>query len=164
MHELAGEEDRGVETGLVKIFLGKARLAQDGTLEDIPQHLQLPRPIPILGKVSAGFPSYAREEVIGYTYHSEVPRNAYALVVRGDSMEPTIRDGDHVIFTNNGEYTPGDVLVVLNEWGEATLKRLKEKEGVNYLVPDNNIYPSLAPNEHYKIIGKVVKVVRDVRF
>jgi SOS-response transcriptional repressor LexA len=48
--------------------------------------------------------------------------------------------------------------------GDATLKRLRMKDGIKYLVPDNPASPTISPNENFKVIGKVVKVWRDVRF
>lgn len=120
--------------------------------------------IPVLGGISAGFPNIVSEEVISYISLPSAPVNSFALIVKGDSMAPTINNGDHVIFVENGYYYPGDVLVVLNEWGEATLKRLKERDGKKLLVPDNPNYPTMEPNDNYQTKGKVVAVWRQVRF
>lgn len=169
-----GAVERGEKAANSIIFFGIRRefgvdltdlAAEDGSvLTQIARGVLPARQIPVLGRISAGFPDIVAEEVTGYISMPSAPSNSFALIVRGDSMEPSIKDGDHVIFIENGAYYPGDVLVVLNEWGEASMKRLKEKEGEKYLVPDNTSYPALTPNEHYRIIGKVVKVWRDVRF
>ena len=120
--------------------------------------------IPVLGRISAGFPNIAAEEIIEYISIPGTPENSFALVVKGASMEPTFRDGDYVLFVENGEYKTNDVLIVLDEWGEAMIKRMKEKEGKRFLTSDNPAYPVVEPNEHYRIIGKVVKVWRDIKF
>lgn len=120
--------------------------------------------IPVLGRISAGFPNLATQEVIEYISIPGTPENGFALVVRGGSMEPSFRDGDYVIFVEDADYKSNDVLIVLDEWGEAMVKRLKEKGGKRYLVSDNPAYPVVEPNEHFRVIGKVVKVWRDIKF
>lgn len=120
--------------------------------------------IPVLGRISAGFPNIAAEEVIEYISIPGTPENTFALKVKGRSMWPTLYDGDYVLFVENGDYRSEDVLVVLDEWGDAMIKRLKVRDGLNFLVSDNPEYPVVEPNENYRIIGKVVKVWRDIRF
>ena len=107
--------------------------------------------IPVLGRISAGFPNIAVEEILEYISIPGTPENSFALIVKGASMEPTFRDGD-------------DVLIVLDTWGEAMVKRMKEKEGRRFLTSDNPAYPIIEPNEHYRIVGRVVKVWRDIKF
>lgn len=43
------------------------------------------------------------------------------------------------------------------------LKRYREKDGKIYLTSDNYEYPTITPNEHYKIIGKVIAVWRKIK-
>ena len=130
----------------------------------LPKSMLQVNEIPVLGRISAGWPNIAAEEIIEYISIPGTPENTFALVVKGASMEPTFRDGDYVLFVENGEYKSNDVLIVLDEWGEAMVKRLKLKEGKKFLTSDNTAYPVVEPNEHYRIIGKVVKVWRDIKF
>ncbi len=115
--------------------------------------------IPVLGKVPAGFPEQIpNDEIIEYLNLPDAPKGAYALLVKGDSMSPTIQEGDYVLFINNGEYKPGDVLICLNEWGDTMVKRLRVKEGQKVLASDNPKYKPIIPNKHFKIIGKVTDI------
>jgi repressor LexA len=129
-----------------------------------PSNVLAVNEIPVLGRISAGFPNIASQEVLDYISIPGAPKNSFALIVRGASMEPTFRDGDYVLFIENGDCGANDVLIVLDEWGEAMVKRLKEREGRRFLVSDNPAYPVIEPNEHYRTIGKVVKVWRDIKF
>ena len=145
-----------IKTGEGERYINVERLRPKSTIQI--------HEIPVLGRISAGFPSIAAEEILEYISIPGTPENSFALVVKGPSMEPTFRDGDYVLFIENGEYKANDVLIVLDEWGEAMVKRLKLKEGRKFLISDNAAYPVIEPNEHYRIIGKVVKVWRDIRF
>lgn len=121
------------------------------------------RVIPVLGRVPAGIPDIVEENVIEYIRCPEAPENSYAVIAKGESMAPTIRDGDYIIFTFGGNIVSGDIIIVNNEWGETMLKRYREKEGKVFLTSDNPEYPTITPNEHYKIIGKVVAVWRRIK-
>ena len=160
--------DRFLDATAAKIGLSKEWI-KTGQGNMVVEHL-LPKSmlqvneIPVLGRISAGWPNIAAEEIIEYISIPGTPENTFALVVKGASMEPTFRDGDYVLFVENGEYKSNDVLIVLDEWGEAMVKRLKLKEGKKFLTSDNTAYPVVEPNEHYRIIGKVVKVWRDIKF
>ena len=119
--------------------------------------------VPIISaEAPAGFPSLPpdRDRVKYYIYVPGVPENSYALKVRGDSMLPTIRDGDYVIFVPTTEVKSGDIVIVRNEWNEVVLRRYRVKNGEVLLTSDNPEYPTVKPNDEYRIIGRVVKKVR----
>lgn len=120
--------------------------------------------VPVLGIVPAGFPDHVSEEIVEYIRLPDAPTGSFALVVKGDSMSPNIKDGDYVLFIPNGDIKGGDVVVVNNEWGETMLKRYRIKDGEVILTSDNPEYPSFKPNEHSKIMGKVIKAWRELRF
>jgi SOS-response transcriptional repressor LexA len=152
-----------LKTGEGEMFASPS-ITPPGNEAPRPRGLIITNEIPVLGRISAGFPNVATEEIIEYISIPGTPENSFALVVKGASMEPSFRDGDYVIFVDDGDYRINDVLIVLNEWGEAMVKRLKEKGGKRYLVSDNPAYPVVEPNEHFRIIGKVVKGWRDLKF
>ncbi len=57
-------------------------------------------PIPVVGTVRAGYDALAFEEDYGTEYASvKDPQNYFYLVVKGDSMEPRISDGDLALIT-----------------------------------------------------------------
>lgn len=119
--------------------------------------------VPVLGRVPAGFPDQISEAIIEHISLPHAPHGSYALITKGDSMSPAIKDGDYVLFMPNGEVRNGDVVVVNNEWGDTMLKRYREKDGEVFLTSDNSEYPSLKPNKHYRIIGKVIGVWRKIK-
>lgn len=123
--------------------------------------------VPVLGRVPAGIPLEAIEDIIDY---EELPaamsgRGEYfALQIQGDSMEPKISAGDVVIVQKQDFAQNGDLVVVLVNGNDATLKRYySSKTGVK-LVPSNPKYDPLffTPEEveqlPVRILGKVIEL------
>lgn len=118
--------------------------------------------IPILGTIACGEPILAEQNVEGYMYeYSELlpAGNIFALVAKGDSMEPTIPNGSKVLIREQSEVEYGEIAAVLvNGDTEATLKRVKKQGDTILLMPDN---PKHEPyivdhNNPAKIIGKAI--------
>lgn len=122
--------------------------------------------VPILGRVAAGNPILAVEEVEGYLPYSPVKRAGdetyFALHVKGESMKNAgILDGDIVIALKTQTAFDGEIIVALIE-DEATVKRLfREKDRVR-LQPEN---PAFEPiyTQNAQILGKVIAVYRFYR-
>ena len=124
--------------------------------------------IPILGRVAAGNPIGAIEEIIGW---EEIPKKlaagstCFALRVCGRSMEPRILAGDIVIVRQQPNVDSGDIAVVLIGNEEATLKRVKkQKDGIILVANNPAVYePHFYSNREIKnspvrILGKVVEI------
>lgn len=122
--------------------------------------------VPVLGRVAAGIPILAVEEVEGYLPYSPEKRAGdetyFALNVKGESMKDAgILDGDVVIALKTQTALDGEIVVALIE-DEATVKRLfREKDRVR-LQPEN---PAFEPiySKSAQILGKVVAVYRFYR-
>jgi repressor LexA len=116
---------------------------------------------PLLEVIPENFP---QQSAPGSSYISlpNLPEGCYAIVCHGDFMAPTIRDGDLVIFTPDGEQKSGDIILVNNRWGEPILRRFRLKEEEVYLAPDNPAYAPFRPDAGTRTIGKVVEVWRKV--
>ena len=121
--------------------------------------------IPVLGKIAAGLPLYADENVEGYTY-TELNGGAeyFALRVTGDSMNALrINEGDIVIVRRQPEVENGEVAVVLVDGENATLKRFYQTESSITLMPQST-NPTHVPQVYdpaktrVDVLGKVVKV------
>lgn len=95
--------------------------------------------VPILGKVAAGVPIYAQEDVTGSVL-VEDPEGMFALRVKGDSMSPRIMDGDLVIVRAQDCAEDGDLVIALVD-DEATCKVLKRSAWGVSLIPFNTAYP-----------------------
>jgi len=118
--------------------------------------------IPILGTIACGEPILAQQNVEGYMYEfSELlpTGNIFALVAKGDSMEPTIPNGSKVLIREQSEVEYGEIAAVLvNGDTEATLKRVKKQGETILLMPDNPKHEPYIVDENNpaKIIGKAV--------
>jgi len=130
----------------------------------LPEEAMPTRKIPVLGKIPAGFPHYVAEQIIEYIALPEVPENALAIIAKGDSMSPVIKDGDYVIFLVMPiDIFSGDIVIVNNEWGETMIKRYRIKDNKPILVSENPEYPTIQPNKHYQILGKVISIWRKIK-
>lgn len=120
--------------------------------------------IPILGRIAAGAPIYAEENIEGYTF-TDLNGGAeyFALRVRGDSMNAVrIYDGDLVIVRKQDIVENGEIAAVLIEQ-EATLKRFSRSGDIVTLMPQstNPEHKPLVYNlkdTSVKILGLVVQV------
>lgn len=126
--------------------------------------------IPVLGRVVAGIPIEAITEILDYeeiTENLAATGDFFALVAKGDSMNPTIIDGDVLIIRKQDTVDDGQVGIVLIDGMDATVKRIHITAGGITLIGDN---PAVFPPHFYtndeidtlpvKIIGKVVEIRR----
>jgi len=122
--------------------------------------------IPIVGRVAAGYPILAEENIEG-TLSLDLSlikkkKDCFGLKVKGDSMiNAGIFEGDLVIISPQKECSDGDIVVALLD-DEATMKRLIRQGETVYLKPENENYSIIDINKYanFSIIGKVVGVFR----
>lgn len=99
--------------------------------------------IPVLGRVVAGIPVEAVQDVIDYEEIDEEMAKTgefFALQIQGDSMEPRIKSGDVVIVRKQDIVDSGDIAIVMVNGDDATCKKfVKHKNGVS-LVSMNPAY------------------------
>ncbi|MEO6836509.1 MAG: transcriptional repressor LexA [Candidatus Tumulicola sp.] len=119
--------------------------------------------MPILGKVAAGVPITAAENVEGEFLLPAgfLPRasNAFMLRVKGDSMiEAAILDGDLIVVRPQRTADNGEVVVAMLD-GEATVKRFYREESRIRLQPENRTMAPIYASD-VEIIGRVEAVVR----
>lgn len=119
--------------------------------------------VPLLGRVTAGLPAYAYEEVVAsipYPADRHSADSLFALRVQGDSMiEAGILDGDVIIAEKTNYAENGEIVIGLIE-DEATVKRFyREKDGYLRLQPENPLYDPIISRD-IQVIGKVVACFR----
>jgi repressor LexA len=145
------------------IELSGHRRVETSTAFDIPR-------LPLLGRVAAGGPLLAEENVEDVV---AVPESIgggadFLLTIHGDSMiEAGILDGDTIVVQRRDDARNGDIVVALagddESTDEATVKTFyREADGRIRLQPEN---AALAPiyADHVKVLGKVVGVFRSIR-
>jgi repressor LexA len=124
----------------------------------------LPPGLPLVGRVAAGQPLLADENIEDYV---EVPPIAggdegeYVLKVQGDSMKNAgILEGDYVVVHKTETARDGEIVVALLE-EEATVKRFfKESDHVR-LQPENEALEPIRSRD-VQVLGRVVGVFRRV--
>ncbi len=118
--------------------------------------------IPVVGRVTAGQPIFAEENVDEYIPIPDAmlgDGEHFILLVKGESMiQAGIMDGDYVVVRKQQEANNGDIVVAMIE-DSATVKRFYKEHGHFRLQPEN---PTMDPiyTDEVTILGKVVSLYR----
>ena len=123
-------------------------------------HIVGAKQVPILGKVTAGLPILAVEDIEGYIpYPDKSGKELFALHVDGLSMiNAGILDGDYVIAEKTPVAENGEIVVGMIG-DEATVKRFYKEKGTFRLQPENPDFEPIISDE-ITILGKVIAVIR----
>jgi len=124
---------------------------------------QQSRWVPLLGAVQAGGLEQAIEDPQGYvSVQTRGRERLFALRVRGNSMSGVgILPGDTVIVRAQSTAQNGDIVVALVE-DEATVKRLRLRQGRPELHAENPEFQPIVPDHPWTILGKVIEVHRNL--
>ncbi|MFD2628477.1 transcriptional repressor LexA [Oceanobacillus kapialis] len=122
---------------------------------------------PVIGKVTAGLPITAVENIEEFiplpTSTAGPDDNLFVLVIEGESMiEAGILDGDMVIVKQQNTAQNSDIVVAMTDENEATVKRFfKEKDHIR-LQPENATMDPLI-YDNVTILGKVIGLYRNIQ-
>lgn len=123
--------------------------------------------INVLGRVAAGIPIEAVEEIVDTEEISEEMAKTgefFGLRIDGDSMEPRMLKGDVVIVRKQDDAESGDVVIAMINGDDATCKRLRKyRDGIELISNNPSYEPMFFSNQEIqdkpvKIIGKVVEL------
>jgi repressor LexA len=141
--------------------LGAARRAEDRRMADVVE-------IPVVGRVAAGLPLLAVENVQDTVHVDKFfigqTREVFALRVKGESMiEDGIFDGDYIFVRKQLQANRGDIVVAMIE-DEATVKRYyPEGDNIRFQPANSAMQPIIVKKRDWKsvnLIGIVVGVYR----
>lgn len=127
--------------------IGSVKAGFGGTAEEIPTGKKIDLPASMLG---------GREK-----------SDYFVLRVSGDSMYPTLIDGDNILCERCTSVDSGAIAVVLYNSDEATVKKVRYTYGEDWLelVPINPMYPTKRIEgedlENCRVLGRVVKLIRN---
>lgn len=131
------------------------------------KHKKYGTTINVLGRVAAGVPIEAIEDIIDTEEISEEMASTgefFGLQIHGDSMEPKMNEGDVVIVRQQEDAESGDVVIAMINGCDATCKRLKKYADGIMLLSNNPKYdPMVFTNKEIlekpvKIIGRVMEL------
>jgi repressor LexA len=123
-------------------------------------------PVPLLGRVAAGQPIFADENIEEtYPIPAELlnnNENVFMLTVQGESMiNAGILDGDLIIVRKQDSANNHDIVVALVGDDEATVKRFFKEKTCIRLQPENDFMDPIY-SEDIRILGKVIAVFRQL--
>lgn len=158
-------------TGKIQKIADYFGIGKSDLLDDKSSLLGKPRtvgvPIKVLGRVAAGLPIEAVENIIDTEEISEdMARGGqyFGLQIHGDSMEPRMYEGDVVIVRQQDDAESGDIVIAMVNGNDATCKRLMKYAGGIALLSLNPKYEPMTFGEEeilqkpVRIIGKVVEL------
>lgn len=160
-----GHLSRLEKKGLIRRDPTKPRAIEILVDDDLPKMDKEMVRVPLIGKVTAGEPITAIENVEDYFPLPASIVNGddvYMLVVQGESMiEAGIYDGDYVIVRQQPVANNGEIVVAMTDEGEATVKRFfKEKNHIRLQPENSTMKPILLPQ--VTILGKVIGLFRNI--
>lgn len=124
--------------------------------------------VPIVGKVAAGEPILATENIedymsIGESFFSKdsLKNDNFILKVQGESMiEAGINDGDYIIVSKQSTARNGQIVVAMID-GDATVKTFYKEAGYIRLQPENSTMDPIIVKD-CQIVGKVIGLFRKI--
>ncbi|WP_265821496.1 transcriptional repressor LexA [Geovibrio ferrireducens] len=145
--------DRLAESGFIRRASSSARGIE----------LMRKRSIPVIGRIKAGMPVMAEENLEGYISLKDLVRSdSFFLRVEGDSMKNKgILDGDFALLRPSPVIDNGKIGAFrLN--GEITLKTFRRNREGMFLVPENDDYPIIPVHDgdDFEVIGILDMVLR----
>jgi len=133
---------------------------------DVVHDLRPPRPLPLVGRVAAGQPILAEEnieELVDVPAFLRRDDDDFVLRVQGDSMiEAGIFNGDFIVVHKQDQANNGEIVVAM-VGEEATTKRFYQEGRSVRLQPENpNHEPIVVNADEVHLVGKVVGVLRQL--
>lgn len=171
----------GVSSSTVSSWFSAEKMPRVEKIEALAEHfgvsvsdLLSPRntktSIPILGRVQAGVPTTAVQDVMDYI---DIPSQMatqgehFALEVKGNSMTPDFQEGDIVIVRRQPSVDDGDIAVFSVEGDDATIKEFKRAKNGIILLPHNteDFSPMIYTEQDIVslpvlVLGKVIELRR----
>ncbi|MCS7225075.1 MAG: XRE family transcriptional regulator [Armatimonadetes bacterium] len=121
--------------------------------------------LPVVSYVHAGVGYFRDPEELLLVTPEEASRADFVLKVKGESMLPTLQEGDYVGIKKQSTAASGDIVVAtLDDFDEVTIKRFRKSGTDIELVPDNPEFPVYSSRQHrIRLIGIVTWLKRIFR-
>jgi repressor LexA len=148
----------GQAAGATPVAAGAYDETDSGDARPAPQY------VPVIGRIAAGGPILAEEqieEVMPLPQSLVGAGTLFMLEVKGDSMiDAAICDRDYVVIRQQPTAENGEIVAAMID-NEATVKTLQRKEGHIWLLPHNDAYEPINGDDAV-ILGKVTAVLRRI--
>lgn len=176
----------GVSKQAVSAWLNGIKIPRMDKIETLAQYFGIPKSalleepsenivqitgaVPVVGKIAAGAPILADENIVDYLPVTvRHPEEYFALIVRGDSMiNAGIPNGSQVLVHIQDYAENGQIVACRVNGDEATLKRFRQTGGTVLLMPENpNYEPIIVPVADFasgsaEILGVVKQVTVNI--
>lgn len=158
-------------TTVEKLLIDDSQSSTESTPKingSIPYEPQKMIPIPVVGKVAAGYTCLAETDIECYELvDADTILNGYDYIylrVKGDSMEPEIKEGDLVLVRIQSAVEDKDFAVVIVDDEDGLVKQIELDTNKITLISKNPYYPPREFNnedtQRIRFVGKVIESKR----
>lgn len=124
-------------------------------------HIMAQDQIPILGSLPEDFETRA-DLVTGWLAFPGQPEGSFSTQVPDDAMAPFLRSADFAVF-RKGAVANGQVAVLVDQWGETRIRRLRKTRDQELFVPENPEHQTLSVEDDVRVVGPVVTGIRELK-
>ena len=117
--------------------------------------------IPVLSSLPEDFETKT-DLVIGWLSFPDQPEGVFAVRVPDDAMSPFLRSSDFAVF-RKGSVANGQVVLLVDQWGETKIRRLRKTKDQELYVPENPEHQTLSRDDGLRVVGQVVTGFRELK-
>lgn len=120
------------------------------------------RGIPLFRSLPDDLRGASREQIDGWINYPGAPADVYAVRAPDDALLPVVKRGDFLLFQPVEEAAPVDMVVLVDDWGDIRVRRIRELDGVLYYVGDQPDVPPVKADQRHRLVGRVVRILREI--
>lgn len=133
------------------LLTGEERSGRKRTREQIPVFDSLPERFEAQPDLICGWISFPDQ-----------PEGVFAIRVPDDAMAPFLRSSDYAV-CRKGPVANGQVILLVDQWGEIRVRRLRKNKDQELFVPENPEHQTLSADNGIRILGQVVRGIREIK-
>jgi transcriptional regulator with XRE-family HTH domain len=117
--------------------------------------------IPVLRTLPENLNRATQDQIEGWLKYPGAPADGYAVRASDDALLPVVKKGDFLLFQPVEEAAHGDLVVLVDDWGDIRVRRIRELDGAVYYVGDQPDVPPVKSDQRHRLVGRVVRALRE---
>lgn len=117
--------------------------------------------IPVLDSLPERFETQP-DVICGWISFPDQPEGVFAVRVSDDAMAPFLRSSDYAV-CRKGPVANGQIILLVDQWGEIRVRRLRKNKDQELFVPENPEHQTLSADNDIRVVGQVVRGIRELK-